>query len=223
MAELTLPTIPHDGHVVLIGGGEFSRGQTREVDEYILGLVSGAPRIAFLPTASGSSEYARHYGSYLSSIRPDVRVFNVPVYRDRDARRGKNASRLADADVVYLGGGVVNHVVDSLGGSPVEEAMRQLVQRGGVVAAIGGASAAFGSLARSMLTHGAPIEGLGWLPEAMVEPLYSGEPTRTLQELLVKKRVRIGLGIPVGTAVSIGRDGRSQVVGEGDVAVLRGS
>src|SRR5258708_25768629 len=93
------------GHLVLIGGGEFSFGETREVDEY---LVSSMPKdrrtVAFLPTASGSSEYAFHFGAYLMQIDPSVSVINVPVYLVRDARRKPSADHMRSAGMIYLGG-----------------------------------------------------------------------------------------------------------------------
>jgi peptidase E len=51
--------------LVLIGGGEFSFGETREIDEFLLAQMPPDRRsIAFLPTASGSAEYAQHLGKY---------------------------------------------------------------------------------------------------------------------------------------------------------------
>ena len=49
--------------LVLIGGGEFSFGETREIDELLLSRIVPERRmVAFLPTASGSGEYATHFG-----------------------------------------------------------------------------------------------------------------------------------------------------------------
>ena len=74
--------------LVLIGGGEFSFGETREIDELLISRMPGDRRtIAFLPTASGSAEYAVHLGEYFRGIDPSVNVVNVPVYRGRDSRR----------------------------------------------------------------------------------------------------------------------------------------
>ena len=43
--------------LVLIGGGEFSFGETREIDEFLVrNMPPDRETIAFLPTASGSAE-----------------------------------------------------------------------------------------------------------------------------------------------------------------------
>src|SRR6266542_3772252 len=84
--------------LVLIGGGEFSFGETREIDEYLLRHLPPDRRtVAFLPTASGSAEYARHLGAYFASIDPSVETVNVPVYRGRDNRRQKNLNAILAA------------------------------------------------------------------------------------------------------------------------------
>src|ERR1051325_27105 len=43
--------------LVLIGGGEFSFGETREIDDFLLRHLQGRP-VAFLPTASRPADYA---------------------------------------------------------------------------------------------------------------------------------------------------------------------
>lgn len=216
-----LDTFEFDGKLVLIGGGEFSHGHTEEIDRYLVAEL-GSPRVvAFLPTASGSSEYANQFGAYLKGLDQSIEVINVPVYRGRDVRRRRSLETIAGAGMVYLGGGVVNHVTDTIAGTPVEDAMRVMIAEGGVIAAIGGAAAAFGSRASSMLTHGAPITGFGWLRDTMIEPAFDGEPSRTLRETVLKRKVSVGIGIPSGTALAVGSGGETSVVGSGEIAVLR--
>src|SRR5258707_14535578 len=112
--------------LVLIGGGEFSFGETREIDELLLrSMPAGRSTVAFLPTASGSAEYAAHLGKYFSEIDPSVQTVNVPIYRNRDARRGKNLSALLSAGLVYLGGGVTNQLPATFRASPAGMAVRE--------------------------------------------------------------------------------------------------
>src|SRR5438094_522133 len=49
--------------LVLMGGGGFSFGETREIDDFLLAHLE-RKSVAFLPTASGSAEDARHFGAY---------------------------------------------------------------------------------------------------------------------------------------------------------------
>jgi peptidase E len=145
MKDLRIPGEATNGWLLLIGGGEFSFGETREFDEFLLSKLPADNRtIAFVPVASGSNEYATHFGTYLRGIDPSVEVSNVPIYRPRDARRQKNLERLESAGLVYLGAGVTNTLIGALRNSPVVESLGRVLAAGKCVAAIGAAAAAFG-------------------------------------------------------------------------------
>ncbi|HEX2122657.1 MAG TPA: hypothetical protein VHL59_13540, partial [Thermoanaerobaculia bacterium] len=93
--SLSVPLATQIHTLALIGGGEFSFGETRAIDELLLARMPADRRtIAFLPTASGSAEYAVHLGDYFRKLDPSVEVVNVPIYRGRDGRRPKNVSAI---------------------------------------------------------------------------------------------------------------------------------
>ena len=97
---LILPGTPTRGWLVLIGGGEFSFGETDEIDRFLVEKMPADRRaIAFIPAASGSTEYAGHLGSHFAKIDASVRVVNVPIYRHRDGRRAKNLAALREAGI----------------------------------------------------------------------------------------------------------------------------
>ena len=208
--------------LVLIGGGEFSFGETREIDERLLASMPADRRtIAFLPTASGSAEYASHFGAYLQTIDPSVSVVNVPVYRGRDARRQKNLDTILSAGLVYLGGGVTNNLLATLRESPAELALREAAVNGAVIAAIGAAAACFGTSARDMRGVTSSLPALGWLAHTVVETAFERENDTTLRRLMSVPGVTLGLGIPASTAVTIDREGNGTIIGDGSLAALR--
>src|SRR2546430_1281280 len=111
--------------LVLIGGGEFSFGETRPIDEFLLRAMPPDRRtVAFVPAASGSADYAKHFGAYLKQIDPAVETVNVPIYRPRDARRQKNLNLLFEAGMIYVGGGVTNNLLAALHESAADLTMR---------------------------------------------------------------------------------------------------
>jgi cyanophycinase-like exopeptidase len=206
--------------LVLIGGGEFSFGETREIDELLLSsLPADNKRIAFLPTASGSAEYATHFGNYLRTLDPAVEVTNVPIYRGRDSRRGKNATTIASSALVYLGGGVTNNLLDTLPQSPAEAAMREAAANGTIIAAIGASASCFGTHARNMHGSGSSLPALGWLKDTVIETGF--EDDTMLRRLMSLPGTRLGLGIPPKTALVIASDGSARIIGEGNVAAFR--
>lgn len=207
--------------LVLIGGGEFSFGETRAIDEYLLQhMPADRRKIAFLPTASGSPEYATHLGKHFQSIDSSVETINVPVYRGRDNRRQKNLDLIRSAGLVYLGGGVTNNVVETIVGSPTDQAMRDSAASGAVIAAIGASASCFGLHVRDTRGGGA-LPGLQWLPLAVVETAFERENDVGLRRLMSLPDVQIGIGLPAGTALAIRGDGSTEIIGTGSVAVFR--
>jgi cyanophycinase-like exopeptidase len=207
--------------LVLIGGGEFSFGETREVDEFLLRELPPDRRtVAFLPTASGSAEYAQHLGSYFRQIAPDVETTNVPIYRGRDVRRQKSLNAMLGAGLVYLGGGVTNNLVGTLRETAAELALREAAANGVTIAAIGAAASSFGTVARDMRGVTTSIPAFAWLKETVVE---GGFEETALRRLMSLPEIRLGIGIPAGTALVVRGDGSTQVIGNGQIAAYRKS
>jgi cyanophycinase len=208
--------------LVLIGGGEFSFGETREIDEVLLQRMPREKRtVAFLPTASGSAEYATHFGTYLRSLDPTVEVVNVPIYRGRDNRRQKNLSAITNAGMVYLGGGVTNNIAPVLRESLAEAALRDAAASGVVIAAIGAAASCFGMHARDMSSTASAIASLGWLTQTVIDTSFDPQNDTQLRRLMSLPDVSLGIGIPAKTALVIRDDGVAEIVGSGQVAAFR--
>lgn len=208
--------------LVLIGGGEFSFGATREVDEFLLRSMPADRRtVAFIPAASGSAEYAGHFGKYLQSIDATVETINVPIYRGRDSRRQKNLTQILSAGMIYLGGGVSNNLLATLRESAAELAMREAAANGAVVAAIGAAASCFGAFARDMRGGTGALPALGWLARAAVETSFDAENDATLRRLMSLPDIDLGLGIPAKTALLVDAEGNGTIAGEAQIAAFR--
>lgn len=220
--SLTLPGPQSAGWTVLIGGGEFSFGETAEIDEFLVSkMPEGNRRIAFLPTASGSPDYAKHLGEYFRKMDSELDLVNVPVYRARDVRRGKNLEAIRGAGMVYVGGGVTNLLAETLRDTPVVEAMREALDRGAVVAGIGAGAACMGAWTADAQRPGSAVRGFGWLPAVAVETGFHPERTETLARLMSVPAVQLGIGIPASTAIAIAPDRSGTILGEGEIALIR--
>lgn len=218
---LTVPLATPVTTLVLIGGGEFSFGETREIDQFLLSHLPADRRtVAFLPTASGSAEYAGHIGKYFRELAPEVETINVPIYRGRDNRRQKNLTAIAEAGMIYCGGGVTNQFLATIRESPAEVALREAAARGAVIAAIGAAASCFGAWARDM-RGGAAQPALAWLEHVVVDTGFDPGSDTMLRRLMSLEGVTLGIGIPPKTAVAIAADGSAQIVGEGQIAAFR--
>ncbi len=206
--------------LVLIGGGEFSFGETSAVDEFLVSRIPSTNRmVAFLPTASGSAEYATHFGAYLRSIAPDLAVRNVPIYRGRDVRRQKSLNEILNAGMIYLGGGVAGNLLNTMRESPAEIALRSAASLGTIVAAIGASASCFGM--HALDPRGGALPGLAWIRDTVIETGFDPTDDSGLRRLMSLPEVTLGLGIPAGTALAIHADGSTEIVGNGSIAVFR--
>lgn len=204
------PRIPGNGWLALLGGGEFSFGDTVDADFVWLDKVAPGP-IGFIPAASGSNDYAKHFGDYMRE-QFDRELEVIPIYRPRDGRRGRNAERIAAVPAVYIGAGVADHLMEAVVDTPAAEALTRKIQEGGVVVAIAAAAQAAGRVARSF-APGRLLPGFGWLPEGVIEPNFEPGHDRRLRRMLASEGVRWGLGIPAESAVLFGPDGVLEVIG----------
>ncbi len=217
--------LPGDGWLALVGGGEFSFGETLAADRAWLERAP-AGSIGFLPTASGSDDYGRHLASYFADSFERT-VETVPIYRARDARRAKNLERLDRAAVLYLGGGIADQLVDVLAESPALERIQAKLAGSGLVVAIAAAAHAAGRWVRG-LTGRELLPGLGWLPDTVIETNFDPGHDRRLRQLMRQRGVVRGLGLPAGSCLLLGPPGEGRLVGtafvledpEGDYDIL---
>ena len=204
---------------MLIGSGEFSFGQTEEFDRFLLErMPPSRRRMRFLPTASGSMEYARHFGEYIRGLDADVEFMSIPVYRARDARREKNLALIRGSGVVYLGGGLSTTAAEVLGQPPLIEALREVIADGGVVAAIGGAASALGSVCGD---RNAVSAGMDFIAGCAIVAPFDPSDDQDLRALASQPTVTLGVGVPALTAVAIGPGGNASIMGDGSIAVVR--
>ena len=204
------PRIPGNGWLALLGGGEFSYGDTIDADYAWLDRTPPGP-IGFIPAASGSNDYAKHFGDYLREQFEREMEIN-PIYRPRDGRRGRNAERIAAVPAVDIGGGIADHLLEAVVETPAADALTGKLRDGGMVAAFAAAAQAAGRLVRSF-QPGRTLPGFGWLPEGVVEPNFDPGHDRRLRKMLTAEGVRWGLGIPPESAVLFGPDGGMEVLG----------
>ena len=151
----------------------------------------------------------------------------VPIYRPRDARRQKNLDRIDRCAAIYMGGGVTDHLADTLLQSPAMEALASKLGSGGIVVAIAAAAQILGQRARSMF-GGESLAGGAWLPGGAVESNFDPGHDRRLRQLMADEGVHWGLGLPAGSALLLGPENQLQYVGpsfllddaDGDFQVL---
>lgn len=122
--------------IVAIGGGEISLGETRVIDEYIVSLSEALmPRVLFIPTASGD---APGYIDCFTRAYADLgcRVDTLRLYGSAADTDEMIASKFRAADIVYVGGGDTEMMLNKWHARGVDALLRDAYDRGVILSGL---------------------------------------------------------------------------------------
>lgn len=207
------------GSLVIVGGG----GTPKSVRERFFKLAGGeAGRLVIIPTAS---EYADR--TTVDEYRSDWSEYpfaSIHVRHTRDraiAATDEFLKPIREATAIWFGGGDQSDIARAYLGTPVEDEIRALLARGGVV---GGTSAGAAIQSRLMITGGNPVAttgvGLDLLPGAVVDQHFLRRNRKPrLAGVLAAHPDKVGVGVDERAAMVV--SGRSvEVVGDSVVTIL---
>lgn len=197
------------GVLALLGGGAFVAND--ELDAALLDEVS-ASRVVVLPTADAFENPAILVGAAMSwGERIGIEVEPLMVMHRHDAEQVAAAGVIDAADAVYLVGDSSMHLRSALKGTAVLGSLRGVLDRSGLVAAVGSSAAA---LCDPMLDQrgGAFTIGLGLVTGLAVIPgTETWTPERLHRTLSLADTPLVEL--PSGSA-AVRRDAIWTLVGE---------
>lgn len=198
------------GPIYLVGGGELARGETEAVDRPLVAEAGARPVATFIGAGSGSRAQAVAFAAYFRRL--GARPLDAALYRRQDAADPDVLDRIQRADLIYLGGGSAQRLLDALEGTPALDALRQAHATGVHLAAIDEAAFAVGTVVRPDDEWPSGRPGLGLVPGWVVMPRFD-EPQRRrqLRELLAGHPQLRGLGVRPKSAAIL-RNGRIEAV-----------
>lgn len=212
MSESTGPLVVIGGHEDRIG----DRVILREVARHL----QGRPLLLSTAASRAPEKYVALYRAAFADLGVQVVELNE-----------SSAGRSGDAGGVFLSGGKQSRLVETIRGTAVEAAIRDIWEEGGVIA---GTSAGAAVMGETMLARGSSDEtptaddvqfgsGLGLLPGVLVDQHFAerGRIGRLAMAIAARPEL-LGVGIDEDTAVVVERD-RLRVIGAGGVYVLDGS
>ena len=231
-AQDSLTHGPFRGSLLLQGGV----GLNHAIDSAFVALAGGAEsHIVVIPTASVGDAGPRGWESYLARrMREDFGVGAVTVLQSLD-RTTSDSDRFVEplrtATGVWILGGLPGRLVHSYLGTRTERAIRELLDRGGVV---GGESA--GAMIQASWLDTTDDEftpdiralikaygrgGFGLLTHAAVFPHFDKRGSNAAVRFSAEYPDQLGIGIDEETALIVKGD-RAQVVGQGTVSMYDG-
>jgi cyanophycinase len=217
------------GTLVIIGGHEDHDGD-RVILKEVASLVPNG-RLVLATIASHEPDgylekYQRSFGEL--GIKDVIELY----VNDRlEAAHEKKISALEDVSAVFFSGGDQLRIASQIGDTPVEQRVRQIYDRGGLVA---GTSAGASVMSDTMLVKGSSGEshrigdlhmapGLGLVRDVIIDQHFAerGRFGRLFGAVAHNPR-ELGLGIDENTAIILAGD-RFEVIGSGCVYVIDGA
>ena len=197
------------GVLAFCGGGAFDRND--ELDRRLLADVA-ADRVVMLPTADAFEEPGALVAAAMSwAERLGVEIEALMVMRRQDAEDDGAAAVVEAATAVYLAGDSSMHLRSVLKDTAVFAALRRVLERGGLVVAIGPSAAAL-SDPMFDVRGGAFTLGLGLATGVAIIP----ESEKWSDEALTRTRslaTTPTIVLPTGAA-AISRGGSWELVGD---------
>ena len=210
------------GQICLVGGEEFRTG-CEEMDRQIM-LASGhsPAKVVVIPTAAvtGPAKAANDGVTHFAKLGGDSSQLMILEREQADDPEFVQPSR--EAHVVYFTGGSPDHLLATVRGSRLLEALVESMNDGMVLAGSSAGAMVMGSMMRRPRAGGW-VEGLGLVPNTAVMPHHENrDPAETSRELQEQGPAGLTvLGIDARSGC-LGSPGAWRAVGSGKVTVYRG-
>ena len=219
------------GTIALVGAGEFLEGMA-EVDRHLVGQAPQQPaRVVIVPTAAAQEDPrawtdmgTTHFQRLGAQVEP------VFVMDRASANDPEMARQIREANFVYMSGGSPGYLLETIRDSVVWEAMKEVYERGGVIAGSSAGAMVLGSLTRVFReprNSSGPQQpdwdwapGLALVPKIVVAPHFNRVTDgRLARYVALMPRDYILLGVDEHTA-AVGDGQMWQVMGRGGVSVF---
>jgi cyanophycinase len=223
--ETTQPKVgPARGTLVVHGGGKL----TKEFVSRFVELAGGsnAPLVV-LPTAGETDEYSDDWPGLKPWIKAEVKHITLLHTRDRaEANSPEFVRPLETARAVWITGGRQWRLADVYLATRTEQALRGVLDRGGVI----GGSSAGATIQGSYLVRGSPgdntimmspghEQGFGYLRQVAIDQhLLTRHRARDMLSVIAKHPELLGIGIDEQTAIVVHGD-IFTVIGSSRVAI----
>lgn len=217
------------GPLVIIGGHEDKEGD-RTILKEVADRVAGGKLIIATVASHEPEGYFDTYREAFGALGLENLV-ELYVHERQEALDAVGGDDLRDAAGIFFTGGDQLRISSQIGDTPIEQFVREIRARGGVVA---GTSAGASVMSETMLVRGTSQEshrigdlhmapGLGLIPDVIIDQHFAerGRIGRLLGAVAQNPRV-LGIGIDENTAIVV-ENRQFAVIGAGAVYVVDGS
>lgn len=216
---------PASGSLLIAGGGMLSD----TIINRFINLAGGIDaRFVVIPTAAGDSVYDESAGNLLRSR--GVKNITILHTADRDTANSERFVKpITEAGGVWFGGGRQWHLVDSYLGTLTEKALRDLLDRGGVIggssagATVQGSFLVRGDTKNNQIMMGDHKAGMAFVSCIAIDQHVLARGRQfDMYEVLKANPGILGIGIDENTAVVVKAD-TMEVIGASYVLIYDGT
>lgn len=191
------------GWLVLLGGGRWEENET--IHSQAISAISDESPIAYIPAADPDPTVGEAFLSFYADLGAP-HGYVVPIHDQRTASDPANYRRLANASLIYIGGGSLRRLIEALEGTPAIEAIAAAFDGGAVIVGAGASALLLGKWGVTA-EQGKIYPGWGWVSDALVVPQYSEARIAQVRAALQRYPETIALGIPLAVALALGPEG----------------
>lgn len=221
-----------NGNLIIIGGAEDKEGK-KEILKKVCDCINKDNDMLLIATVA--TEYPKESEAKYREAFSNLGVKNINVLdisRREDSYDEKNINLVKKAKLVFFTGGDQLRITSLIGGSPVFNELKNLIDRGIYVV---GTSAGASVMSDTMIVEGEDEEdpkksiinmapGLGLINNVIIDQhfIQRGRIGRLLAGVAQNPQV-LGIGIDENTAIIANKDGNIEIIGEGAVYFIDGS
>ncbi|HQY30379.1 MAG TPA: cyanophycinase [Thermomicrobiales bacterium] len=219
------------GPVMAIGGAEDKFRDCAILATFLTMAGGHTARLVIIPTASSIETSGERY----KAIFLEMGAYSADIVYIHDRAHGNDqtiAASFPEATGIFMTGGNQLRLSTRIGGTLVEEAIRDRWRRGAIVA---GTSAGASILSSHMIAFGTSgpsprqrmasmVAGFGLVDETIIDQHFrQRDRTGRLMSLISGSPKLLGVGIDEDTAAIFGANGTIDVIGRHSVTIIDGS
>ncbi|HET7375161.1 MAG TPA: Type 1 glutamine amidotransferase-like domain-containing protein [Anaerolineae bacterium] len=191
------------GWLVLIGGGKWEENEA--IHSAVISAIADESPIAFVPAADPDPTRGETFLSYYADLGAPP-GYVVPIHDQSSACDPANYRRLIQASLIYIGGGDLQRLLETIEGTPVIEAIAEAFDNGAVIVGAGVSAMLLGKWGL-LLSKQKIYPGWGWISDAIVTPHYTSDRVGDVRSALLRYPETISIGIPNNVALAFGPEG----------------
>jgi len=191
------------GWLILLGGGRWEDNET--IHSQAISAITDESPIAFIPAADPDPMRGEAFLSFYADLGAPP-GYVVPIHDQQSANDPANYRRLANASLIYIGGGSLQRLLEALEGTYAIDALATAFDGGAVIVGEDAGAMLLGKWGVNT-AQGKIYPGWGWVSDALIVPHHTPERVAQVRAALQRYPEAIALGIPDCVALALGPEG----------------